>query len=192
MERNYAEQNYTFDHFGQNYDSNYGIFLDCKNGRTYDEHTRSPNMNQCNKCCSNYKYYNRCYPGPERACEDYDVQRCPRGYPPASLATQYPYAPKIPHVKRVPYYFPPDMIKDEVLTRRAEMKHDEEDKKENFLSGSGIEEIKIDKEMLVMILFICVLYVLLTNNGNGNQQRSSGIDFGLVSLIDDRIRYKLA
>lgn len=153
-----------------NYEYDYGIFLDCKNGRTYDEQTRSPNMNRCGKCC-NMDYYTRCYATPQRACETYDVQRCPRGSGnPGSLAAQYPYnyGQDIRPTQRVPYYFP----------------HSIEPTKEKFSSSndSDTDVVKIDRQTLILLMVICVIYLVLTNTNMGSTTS------GLSSLIDDRIK----
>lgn len=163
-----------------NYEYDYGIFLDCKNGRTYDEQTRSPNMNRCGKCC-NMDYYTRCYATPQRACETYDVQRCPRGSGnPGSLAAQYPYnyGQDIRPTQRVPYYFPHSI--------EANRGSDDKPSKEKF-SGStykddGDDVVKIDRQTLILLMVICVLYLVITSAGAGN---SNG---NLSTLIDDRIK----
>lgn len=156
-----------------NYEYDYGIFLDCKNGRTYDEQTRSPNMNRCGKCC-NMDYYTRCYATPQRACETYDVQRCPRGSGnPGSLAAQYPYnyGQDIRPTQRIPYYFPHSIDKD---------------MKEKFSDKDGDKDsddvVKIDRQTLILLMVICVLYLVITSAGTGGNAGN------LSTLIDDRIK----
>ena len=162
-----------------NYEYDYGIFLDCKNGRTYDEQTRSPNMNRCGKCC-NMDYYTRCYATPQRACETYDVQRCPRGSGnPGSLAAQYPYnyGQDIRPTQRVPYYFPHSI--------EANKSNDDKCTKEKFSSKDDSDNddvVKIDRQTLILLMVICVLYLVITSAGMGN---SNG---NLSTLIDDRIK----
>jgi hypothetical protein len=63
----------------EEYQHGYGIYLNDKDGRGYDESTRSDKLTSCGKC-GGFKQNYQCRPTPENACDTRAYPACGRGF----------------------------------------------------------------------------------------------------------------